>query len=92
MPFRVTEALQFFVVQVIEKQLNLIQKAADLALSCNNKIWVRKDWNKKNTVEFAVLNLQCRIAILPILLFSLLFPFQITVYERPGNLLLICLF
>lgn len=81
-----------FVVQVIEKQLNLIQKAADLALSCNNKIWVRKDWNKKNTVEFAVLNLQCRIAILPILLFSLLFPFQITVYERPGNLLLICLF
>lgn len=39
-----------FVVQLIEKQLNLIQKAADLALPYNKKIWVRKDWNKNNAL------------------------------------------
>lgn len=50
LPFLLNEAFMIFVVQLTEKQLNLIQKAADLALPCNNKIWIRKDWNKKNAL------------------------------------------
>lgn len=41
------------------------------------------------SVEFALLYLQSRIVILPVLLVSLLlFPFQIAVCERPGKLFL----